>query len=38
MYHPWERGMLVGLWWDWYKERDEEEYLDVGERIILQWL
>jgi hypothetical protein len=30
------RGMHVGFWWENQKERDHEEGLDIGGRIILQ--
>jgi hypothetical protein len=29
--------MNLGFWWDSQKERDHQEELDVGGRIILKW-
>jgi hypothetical protein len=30
--------MHIGFWWESQKERDEQEDLDVGGRIILEWI
>jgi hypothetical protein len=30
------RGMYVGFWWECQKERDHDEDLDIGGRIILK--
>jgi hypothetical protein len=30
------RGTHIGLWWESQKERDHQEDLDVGGRIILE--
>jgi hypothetical protein len=32
------RGVHKVFWWECQKERDHEEDLDVGERIILKWI
>jgi hypothetical protein len=32
------RGMYIGFWWESRKERDHYEDLDVGGRIILEWV
>jgi hypothetical protein len=32
------RGMHMGIRWGSQKERDHEEYEDVGGWIILQWI
>jgi hypothetical protein len=32
------RGMYIGFWWESQKRRDHYEDLDVGERIILEWI
>jgi hypothetical protein len=32
------RGMHIGFWWESQKERDHYEDLDVGARIILEWI
>jgi hypothetical protein len=32
------RGMHIGFWWESQKERDHREDLDVGGRIILEWI
>jgi hypothetical protein len=31
-------GMLIGLWWEFQKERIYLEDLDVGTRIIIKWV
>jgi hypothetical protein len=31
-------GMHIGFWWKNQKERDHQEDLDVGGRIILKWI
>jgi hypothetical protein len=39
MCHEWGRGeMHIGFWWDSRKERDHYEDLDVGGRLILEWI
>jgi hypothetical protein len=30
--------MQIGFWWEIHKERDRYEDLDVGGRIILEWI
>jgi hypothetical protein len=30
--------MHTGFWWESQKERDHQEYLHVGGRIILKWI
>jgi hypothetical protein len=30
--------MHIGFWWESWKERDHKEDLDIGERIILEWI
>jgi hypothetical protein len=30
--------MHIGFWWESQKERDHYEDLDVGGRIILEWI
>jgi hypothetical protein len=32
--HMGRREMLIGFWWGSQNERNHQEYLDVGERII----
>jgi hypothetical protein len=32
------RGMDIGFWRESRKERDHWEDLDIGERIILEWI
>jgi hypothetical protein len=32
------RGMHVGFWWESQKEIDHYEDIDVGGRIILEWI
>jgi hypothetical protein len=32
------RGMQIGFWWGSEKERDLQEDLDIGGRIILRWI
>jgi hypothetical protein len=32
------RGLHVGFWWESQKERDHQEDLDIGGRIILIWI
>jgi hypothetical protein len=31
------RGMHIGFWWESQKERDHQEGLDVGGKIIFKW-
>jgi hypothetical protein len=39
MQHEWERiGIYIGFWWESQKERDHYEDLDIGGRIILEWI
>jgi hypothetical protein len=39
MWHIWERrGMNARFYWEGQKERDHEEGLDRGGRIILKWI
>jgi hypothetical protein len=33
-----EKRMHVGFWWESQKERDHREDLDIGRRIILEWI
>jgi hypothetical protein len=32
------RGLHTGFWWESQKKRDHLEDLDVGGRIILEWI
>jgi hypothetical protein len=32
------RGMHIGFWWGRRKKRDHLKDLDVGARIILEWI
>jgi hypothetical protein len=32
------RRMHIGFWWESQKERGHQEALDVGGRIILEWI
>jgi hypothetical protein len=31
-------GIHIGFWWESWKERDHQEDLNVGGRIILKWI
>jgi hypothetical protein len=33
-----EKRSTYGFWWEIRKERDSQEGLDVGGRIILEWI
>jgi hypothetical protein len=30
--------MHIGFWWESQKERDQQEDLEVGGRIVLRWI
>jgi hypothetical protein len=32
------RRMPTGYWWECHKGKDQQEYLDVGRRMILKWM
>jgi hypothetical protein len=39
MRHAWgRRGVHIEFWWESQNERDHQEDLDIGGRIILKWI
>ena len=39
MWHIWETGKVhSGFWWGYLRERDYLENLDMGGRIVLEWI
>jgi hypothetical protein len=32
------RGVHIGFWWERQKERDHQEDIDIGGKMILEWI